>query len=86
MTAGSDFKPYRAPCAGDGPIDRPARDICFRLGTKDMVTPQVVAVAAWFLSWSRMNRGATKQFLDDLGLEWRDCRMGGRTLEPKQRS
>jgi hypothetical protein len=82
----SSFEPYRAPCAGDGPIDRPARDICWRVNgdgpNRSNVTPQVVNVAAWYRNWARMSRKEDSQFLWDLGLEVREGVMGQQFLCP----
>jgi hypothetical protein len=83
------WEPYLPPCAGDGPIDRPGRDICFRINSAPgcgernrMVTPQVLGAVAWMLNWGKLNRKERQRLLDDLGLEFRETPMGGSYLAP----
>lgn len=92
------FAPYKPPIvlkmeqAGGGP-ETPASSLLWRLGTQE-VTPEVIAVVAWALSFmvsrhpkQRDRADGRSQFeqdlLDELGLEWALSPMGAAFLQPK---
>lgn len=86
---GMNFTPYRPPVLlahdknGGGPAT-PASSLVLRLSPDGTVTPNVIAAAAWALSYMRpMPASREDLLLRELGLEWKETPMGARLLQPK---